>query len=115
MKKPEIIVYHNIIQDKKVFIVVFVRQSLNFDRAKEVLNKYSSLIYYAIPTGVNAFTFIEKTDDIERPLPTIEEFMISKLMLMTLPDEKGKIYNKDFKDLEKIYGIEKAVKFKVKE
>ena len=60
MKKPKIIVYHNIIQDKKIFIVVFTGQPLDFDRAKEVIKKYSSLVYSAIPTGINAITFVEK-------------------------------------------------------
>ena len=115
MKKPKIIVYHNIIQDKKVFIVVFKRQPIDFDRAREILRTYSSLTYSAIPTGKNAVTFIEKTDKIERHLPTTEEFMRGKLMLMTLPDKKGKIYDKSFEDLMKIYSIEKAVMFEVEE
>ena len=60
MKKPKIIVYHNIIHDKKIFVVVFIGQPLDFDKAKEVLNKYSSLVYSAIPISKNAVTFIEK-------------------------------------------------------
>ena len=108
MKKPKIIVYHNIIHDKKIFIVVFINQPLDFDRAKEVVKKYSSLVYSFIPTGENAIIFIEKTDEIERRLPTTEEFMLGKLMLMTLPDKKGKIYDKSFEDLMKIYKIEKS-------
>ena len=115
MKKPKIIVYHNIILDKKIFIVVFVGQPLDFDRAKEVLRKYSSLVYSAIPTARNAITFIEKTDEIERRLPTTEEFMLGKLMLMTLPDKRGQVSYKEFKYLMKLYDIKKAVKFKVKE
>ena len=115
MKKPKIIVYHNTILDRKVYIVVFINQPLDFDRTKEVLNKYSSLVYSAIPIGENAVTFIEKTDEVVRHLPTTEEFMLGKLMLMTLPDKKGKIYDKSTKDLMKIYNIEKAVMFEVKE
>ena len=115
MKKPKIIVYHNIILDKKIFIVVFINQPLDFDRAKEVLNKYSSLVYSIIPTGENAITFIEKTDETIRHLPTTEEFMLGKLMLMTLPGKKGELNHKEFKYLMKIYNIKKAVKFKVKE
>ena len=68
MKKTKIIVYHNIIQDKKIFIVVFIGQPLDFDRAKEVLRKYSSLVYSIIPTGENAITFIEKTDEFQRKI-----------------------------------------------
>ena len=60
MKKPKIIVYHNIIHDKKIFVVVFIGQPLDFDKAKEVIKKYSSLVYSAIPTARNAITFIEK-------------------------------------------------------
>ena len=60
MKKTKIIVYHNIIHDKKIFIVVFIRQPLDFDRAKEVLNKYSSLVYYAIPTGEMLLHLLKK-------------------------------------------------------
>ena len=115
MKKPKIIVYHNIILDKKIFIVVFINQPLDFDRAKEVLNKYSSLVYSAIPIGENAVTFIEKTDEVVRHLPTTEEFMLGKLMLMTLPDKKGELNYKEFKYLMKLYDLNKAVKFKVKE
>ena len=115
MKKPKIIVYHNIIQDKKIFIVVFVRQPLDFDRAKEVLKKYSSLVYSIIPTGENAITFIEKTDETERYTPTTEEFMLGKLMLMTLPGKRGEMSYKEFKYIMKLYDIKKAVKFKVKE
>ena len=115
MKKPKIIVYHNIILDKKIFIVVFINQPLDFDRAKEVLNKYSSLVYSIIPTGENAITFIEKTDETERYIPTTEEFMLGKLMLMTLPGKKGQVSYKEFKYLMKLYDLKKAVKFKVKE
>ena len=115
MKKPKIIVYHNIIQDKKIFIVVFVNQPLDFDRAREVLRKYSSLKYSAIPTGLNAVTFIEKIDEIERHLPTTEEFMLGKIMLMSLPGKRGEISYKELKYIMKLYDIKKAVKFKVKE
>ena len=115
MKKPKIIVYHNIILEKKIFIIVFVRQPLDFDRAREVIKKYSSLVYSFIPTGENAITFIEKTDKIERHIPTEEEFMLGKLMLMTLPGKRGEMSYKEFKYLMKLYDLKKAVKFKVKE
>ena len=119
MKKPKIIVYHNIIQDKKIFIVVFVGQSfdfdLDFDKAKEILHQYSSSKYIGIATGRNAITFIERKDNFDKHLPTVEEFDIKKIMLMSIPDEKGKIYNKDFKDMMKIYNIEKAIMFEIKE
>ena len=114
MKKPKIIVYHNIICDKKIFVVVFINQPFDFDRAREVLKKYSSLVYSFIPTGENAVTFIEK-DETERYTPTTEEFMLGKLMLMTLPDKKGELNHKEFKYLMKLYDLKKAVKFKVKE
>ena len=115
MKKTKIIVYHNIIKDKKIFIVVFTGQPLDFDRAKEVIKKYSSLVYSAIPTGINAITFVEKTDETSIHLPTTEEFMLGKLMLMTLPGKKGELSYKEFKYLMKLYDLKKAVKFKVKE
>ena len=119
MKKPKIIVYHNTIRDKNVYIIVFINQPFNFDldfdRAREVLKKYSSLVYSAIPTGENAITFIEKTDEIARHLPTTEEFMLGKLMLMTLPGKKGELSYKEFKYLIKLYDLKKAVKFKAKE
>ena len=115
MKKPKIIVYHNIILDKKIFIVVFINQPLDFDRAKEVLNKYSSLVYSIIPTGENAITFIEKTDEIIRYTPTSEEFMLGKLMFITLPGKRGELSYKEFKYIMKLYDLKKAVKFKVKE
>ena len=114
MKKPKIIVYHNIIHDKKIFIVVFIRQPLDFDRAKEVLRKYSSLVYSAIHTGINAITFVEKTDETIRHTPTSEEFMLGKLMLMTLPDKRCEHSYKEFKYMIKLYDLKKAVKFKVK-
>ena len=115
MKKPKIIVYHNIILDKKIFIVVFVRQPLDFDRARGVLKKYSTLVYSAIPTARNAITFIEKTDEIERRLPTTEEFMLGKIMLMSLPGKRGEMSYKELKYIMKLYDLKKAVKFKVKE
>ena len=114
MKKPKIIVYHNIIRDKKIFIVVFINQPLDFDRAKEVVKKYSSLVYSFIPTGENAITFIEKTDEIIRYTPTSEEFMLGKLMLMTLPGKRCEHSYKEFKYMIKLYDLKKAVKFKVK-
>ena len=114
MKKPKIIVYHNIIKDKKIFIVVFIGQPLDFDRAKEVIKKYSSLVYSAIPTGINAITFVEKTDETSMHLPTTEEFMLGKLMLTTLPG-RGELSHKEFKYLMKLYDLKKAIKFKVKE
>ena len=115
MKKTKIIVYHNIIKDKKIFIVVFTGQPLDFDRAKEVIKKYSSLVYSAIPTGINAITFVEKTDETSMHLPTTEEFMLGKIMLMSLPDKRGEISYKELKYIMKLYDIKKAVKFKVKE
>lgn len=114
MKKPKIIVYHNIIQNKKVFIIVFIRQPLDFEKATEILNTYSALTYIAIPTGLNAITFIEKTDKEKRYLPTMQEFAIGKVMLMTLPDKKGELYDKSFEDLLKIYYIQKEVMFEWK-
>ena len=115
MKKPKIIVYHNIIQEKKVFIVVFIRQPLDFDRASEVLRTYSVLTYSAIPTGRNAVTFVERKENFDSLLPTTEEFRISKIMLMSLPNKKGKLRDKSFEDIMKMYSIKKAVMFKVKE
>ena len=115
MKKPKIIVYHNIILDKKIFIVVFINQPLDFDRAKGVLRRYSSLTYSAIPTGKNAVTFIEKTDEIARHLPTTEEFMLGKLMFMTLPGKRGELSYKEFKYIMKLYDLKKAVKLKAKD
>ena len=115
MKKPKIIVYHNIILDKKIFIVVFINQPLDFDRAGGVLKKYSTLAYSAIPTGENAVTFIEKTDETLRHTPTTEEFMLGKLMLMTLPDKRGELSYKEFKYIMKLYDLKKAVKFKAKD
>ena len=114
MKKPKIIVYHNIILDKKIFIVVFINQPLDFDRAKGVLRRYSSFVYSAIPTGENAVTFIE-TDETLRHTPTTEEFMLGKLMLMTLPGKRGEMSYKEFKYIMKLYDLKKTVKFKVKE
>ena len=41
MNKPKIIVYHNNIRDKKVYIIVFINKPFNFDldfdKAKEIL------------------------------------------------------------------------------
>ena len=115
MKKPKIIVYHNTIQDKKVFIVVFKRQPMDFDGARYVLSTYSDLTYSAIPIGKNAVTYIEKTDKEIRQLLTMEEYTIGKLMLMSIPNKKGKLRDKSFEDVMKIYHIEKAVMFEVKD
>ena len=115
MKKPKIIVYHNIILDKKVFIVVFIRQPLDINKAKEILNHYSSSKYVGKLTGRNAITFIERKENFDRPLLTMEEFDISKVMLMSIPDAKGNLFDVSFEDVMKIYNIEKAVMFKVKD
>lgn len=115
MKKSKIIVYHNIIQDKKVYIVVFINKPLDINKAKEILNHYSSSKYIGIATGRNAITFIERKENLDRPLLTMEEFDISKVMLMSIPDAKGNLFDESFEDVMKIYHIEKAVMFKVKE
>ena len=115
MKTPKIIVYHNIIQDKKVYIVVFINKPLDINKAKEILNHYSSSKYIGIATGRNAITFIERKENLDRPLLTMEEFDISKVMLMSIPDAKGNLFDESFEDVMKIYHIEKAVMFKVKE
>ena len=115
MKKPKIIVYHNTILDKKVFIVVFIKQPLDINKAKEILNHYSSSKYIGKLTGRNAITFIERKENFDRPLLTMEEFDISKVMLMSIPDAKGSLFDVSFDDVMKIYHIEKAVMFKVKE
>jgi len=115
MKKPKIIVYHNTILDKKVFIVVFIKQPLDINKAKEILNHYSSSKYIGKLTGRNAITFIERKENFDRPLLTMEEFDISKVMLMSIPDAKGNLFDESFEDIMKIYHIEKAVMFKVKE
>ena len=119
MEKPKIIVYHNTIVDRKVYIVVFINQPFNFDldfdKAKEILHQYSSSKYIGIATGKNAITFIERKENLDRLLPTMEEFDIKKLMFMTLPSKKGQASYKDFKYLMKLYDLKKAVKFKVKE
>ena len=115
MKTPKIIVYHNTIVDRKVYVVVFINQPFDFDKAKEVLNLYSSSKYIGKPTGRNAITFIERKENFDRPLLTMEEFDISKVMLMSIPDVKGNLYDVSFEDIMKIYNIEKAVMFEVKE
>ena len=115
MKKPKIIVYHNTILDKKVFIVIFIKQPLDINKAKEILNHYSSSKYVGKLTGRNAITFIERKENFDRPLLTMEEFDISKVMLMSIPDSKCNLYDVTFEDVMKIYHIEKAVMFKVKE
>lgn len=119
MKMPKIIVYHNTIVDRKVYIVVFINQpfdfDLDFDKAKEILHQYSSSKYIGIATGRNAITFIERKENLDRPLPTMEEFDIKKLMLMSIPDKVGNLWDVTFKDVMKIYNIEKAVMFEVKE
>ena len=119
MKKPKTIVYYNTIRDKKVYIVVFIDKpfdfDLDFDKAKEILHQYSSSKYIGIATGRNAITFIERKENFDSLLPTTEEFRISKIMLMSLPDEAGNLWDVTFEDLMKIYNIEKAVMFEVKE
>ena len=115
MKKPKIIVYHNIILDKKVFIVIFIKQPLDINKAKEILNHYSSSKYVGKLTGRNAITYIERKENFDRPLLTMEEFDISKVMLMSIPDAKDSLFDESFEDVMKIYHIEKAVMFKVKE
>ena len=119
MKTPKIIVYHNTIVDRKVHIVVFINQpfdfDLDFDKAKEILHQYSSSKYIGIATGRNAITFIERKENLDRPLPTMEEFDIKQLMLMSIPDEHGNLWDVTFEDVIKIYNIEKAVMFEVKE
>ena len=115
MKKSKIIVYHNIIQDKKVYIVVFINKPLDINKAKEILNHYSSSKYVGKLTGRNAITFIERKENFDRPLLTIEEFDISKVMLMSIPDVDGSLYDVSFEDVMKIHNVEKAVMFEVKE
>ena len=119
MKNPKIIVYHNIICDKKVYIVVFINQPFNFDldfdKAKEILNQYSSSKYIGIETGRNAITFIERKENLDRPLPTMEEFDIKQVMLMSIPDVKGNLFDVRFRDMMKINKIEKAVMFEAEE
>ncbi len=119
MKTSKIIVYHNTIVDRKVYIIVFINQpfdfDLDFDKAKEILHQYSYSKYIGIATGRNAITFIERKENFDRPLLTMEEFDISKVMLMSIPDVKGNLYDVSFEDIMKIYNIEKAVMFEVKE
>ena len=115
MKKSKIIVYHNTILDKKVYIVVFINKPLDINKAKEILNLCSSSKYVGKLTGRNAITFIERKENFDRPLLTMEEFDISKVMLMSIPDAKGDLFDVSFEDVMKIYNIEKAVMFKVKD
>ncbi len=119
MKTSKIIVYHNIILDKKIYIVVFINQpfdfDLDFDKAKEILHQYSYSKYIGIATGRNAITFIERKENLDKPLPTMEEFDIKKVMLMTLPDGNGNLYDVSFDETIKVNKIEKAVMFEIKE
>ncbi len=115
MKKPKIIVYHNTIRDKKVYIVVFINKPFDVDKAKDILNLYSSSQYVGIPTGRNAITFIERKENFDKPLLNMEEFKISKIMLMSIPDVKGNLYDVSFEDEMKSHKIEQAVMFEVKE
>ena len=118
MKKPKIIVYHNTIRDRKIYIVVFINKFVDFDKdfdkAQDILKIYSSSKYIGIPTGRNAITFIERKENFDSLLPTTEEFRISKIMLMSLPDVEGNLYDVSFEDVIKEEKIEKAVKFEVK-
>ena len=113
MKKAKTIVYHNIILDKNVYIVVFINQPLDFERAGNVLKTFSSLKYSAILTGLNAVTFVERKENFDSLLPTTEEFRISKIMLMSLPDKKGKLREESFEDIMKMYSIKKSSKVNI--
>ena len=117
MKKPKIIVYHNTILDRKVYIVVFINQpfdfDLDFDKAKKILHQYSSSKYIGIAIGLNAVTFVERKENFDSLLPTTEEFRISKIMLMSLPDKKGKLRDKSFEDIMKMYSIKKSSKVNI--
>ena len=119
MLNPKIIMYHNTIVDRKVYIVVFINKSVDFDKdfdkAQEILKLYSTSKYIGIPTGRNAITFIERKENFDKPLLTMEEFDISKVMLMSLPDAYGNLHDVNFDDVMKLYDLKKAVKFKVKE
>ena len=119
MKKPKIIVYHNTILGRRVYIVVFIGQpfdfDLDFDRAREILVQYSSSKYIGIATGKNAITFIERKENIDRPFPTGEELKISKIMLISLPDAKGNLYDISFESEMRLYDLKKAVMFEVEE
>ena len=115
MKKPKIIVYHNTIRDKKIYIVVFINKPFDFDKAKEILNLYPSSKFIDMPTGLNAIAFIERKENFDKPLLTMEEFKISKIMIMTLPDGNSNLYDVSFEDIMKIHKIEKAVMLEVKE
>ena len=111
MKKPKIIVYHNNIQEKKVFIVVFINKPFDFDKAKEILNLYSTSKYVSMPTGLNAITFVERKENFDKPLLTTEEFKISKIMIKSLPDVKSNLYDVIFEDeCSKLELDEKALK-----
>lgn len=45
----------------------------------------------------------------------MEEFDISKVMLMSIPNAKNGLFDESFEDVMKIYHIEKAVMLEVKE
>ena len=113
-KEPKIRVFQNVILDKNVYIVIFINQPLDINKAREVLKTYSSSRYVSKPTGLNAVTFIERKENFDRPLLTMEEFDSSKLMLMSMPDENGNLFNETFEDVMKLYNLEKAVMFEVK-
>ena len=111
--KSSIIVYSNTIYDKKVYIVVFINRPFDLNKAREVLKLYSEENYVGMPTGLNAITFIERKENIDYPLLTTEEFKISKLMLMSLSDIKGNLYDVSFDKSLKELKIEKAFKYEI--
>ena len=115
MKDSSIIIYSNIIYDKKVYIVVFINRPFDLNKAREVLKLYSEENYVELATGLNAITFIERKENIDKPLLTTEEFKISKLMLMSLPEIRGNLYDVSYVESLKELKIEKAIKYEIKE
>ena len=103
MKKPKIRVFHNVILDKNIYLVIFINQPLDINKAREVLKTYSSSKYISKSTGRNAVMFIERKENFDRPLLTMEEFDSSKLMLMSMPDENGNLFDETFEDVMEIY------------
>ena len=115
MKKPSMLVYSNTIYNKKVYIIVFINRPFDLDKAKEILRLYSKENYVGLPTGLNAITFIQRKENIDSPLLSTEEFKISKLMLVSLPDVKGNLYDVSFDEEIKKLKIEKAIKYEIKD
>ena len=87
-------IYKNTIENKQIFLIVFLREDRDVNVPNSIIRKYESkpLNYTGCELGINSFIFAETGREDTGEIFTIEEMRLIELFKITYSDELWQQY-----------------------